>query len=98
MFEKVGKTVGCYNLNTLNGGSVGLGQGAECDFININLGKEICRRGRSEHYAPAEDLTLILQTHAGILPFLPPSIHSLFLSSQLVLSSSGHVCQLSLKG
>lgn len=45
------------------------------------------------HSAPAEDLTLTLVIHAGILSFI-----AWFLSSQFVLSSSGHVCQLSLKG
>lgn len=44
-------------------------------------------------YAWAEDSTLTLRSHVGILSFLP-----CFLSSQLVISSSEHVCYLYLKG
>lgn len=93
VFEKVGKIAGCCNLNTLNRGSVGLGWGAEHDGTIPALERKSAGEVEVRHYAPAEDLTLTLQIHAGILAFI-----AWFLSSQFVLSSSEHVCQLSLKG
>lgn len=61
------------------------GWGAEYNGIISVWGRKSSQEVEMGQYAPAEDLTVTLQSHVGIISFMD------FLSSQFVILSSEHV-------